>query len=63
MFAHTEDELRQVKHSQGFIGGKFDEVLGAIDSLRSDYNYVLREENSTLKQRVNELDSQYWQRL
>ena len=53
---NTQDGLQQVKTSQEFISGKFDEVLKAINELKSDYN-LLRDENIMLKQRVNELQN------
>ena len=52
----TQDGVLEVKNSQDFISSKFDEVLNAIDGLRSNYN-VLREENTQLKQRVNQLEN------
>jgi septal ring factor EnvC (AmiA/AmiB activator) len=53
---NTQDDLQQVKTSQEFISGKFDEVLKAINELKSDYN-LLCDENIMLKQRVNELQN------
>lgn len=53
---NTQIDLQQVKTSQEFISGKFDEVLKAINELKSDYN-LLRDENTVLKQRVNELQN------
>ena len=53
---NTEDDLQQVKTSQEFISGKFDEVLKAINELKSDYN-LLCDENIMLKQCVNELQN------
>lgn len=53
---NTQVDLEQVRTSQDFISSKFDEVLKAINELKSDYN-LLRDENTVLKQRVNELQN------